>query len=273
MPSDEKASEHRRINKPIMEKRRRARINDSLSQLKSLVLEGLKKDPARHSKLEKADILEMAVKHLRSLQARPERAAARYREGYVECRREVAAYLSRDAGLDSGLRQRLLSHLGAAGGGAVDGGTGDAAPALSPVPAISAGLGSLQLLPATLPGGQIAFLLPGALPGTVTEMVTSPTAAAEQPPPVPAPQAGQRSLSVCTEPAAASVGGSEASSCSVGSASPAPSWDPAETRCSPSPCSSERSFGSCAGRADSPQPLDLVAHNRHHDEEAHWRPW
>ena len=258
-----------------MEKRRRARINDSLSQLKSLVLEGLKKDPARHSKLEKADILEMAVKHLRSLQARPERAAARYREGYVECRREVAAYLSRDAGLDSSLKQRLLTHLGgcdAEGGGA---------PALSPVPAISAGLGSLQLLPAALPGGQIAFLLPGALPGAVTAEVVPVPVTESAPPPVPATPAGQLPLSVCTDPAAAAAagsgstgGGSVASSCSVGSVSPAPSWDPTETRCSPSPCSSERSFGSCAGRADSPQTLDLVAHNRSAaDEEAHWRPW
>lgn len=79
-----------------MEKRRRARINESLGQLKTLILDALKKDvsggggtgrgargrPAepcrceprlcpqssRHSKLEKADILEMTVKHLRSLQ-------------------------------------------------------------------------------------------------------------------------------------------------------------------------------------------------------------
>lgn len=83
-------------SKPIMEKRRRARINESLGQLKTLILDALKKDvsggggtgrgargrPAgpcrceprmcpqssRHSKLEKADILEMTVKHLRSLQ-------------------------------------------------------------------------------------------------------------------------------------------------------------------------------------------------------------
>lgn len=38
------AAERRRTNKPIMEKKRRQRINDSLNQLKDLVLEGLKKD-------------------------------------------------------------------------------------------------------------------------------------------------------------------------------------------------------------------------------------
>lgn len=80
-----------------MEKRRRARINESLGQLKTLILDALKKDvslndhmfvvmltldsceyqlnhrhfvlqSSRHSKLEKADILEMTVKHLRNLQ-------------------------------------------------------------------------------------------------------------------------------------------------------------------------------------------------------------
>ncbi|NWI03247.1 HES1 factor, partial [Tichodroma muraria] len=55
-------------SKPIMEKRRRARINESLGQLKTLILDALKKDSSRHSKLEKADILEMTVKHLRNLQ-------------------------------------------------------------------------------------------------------------------------------------------------------------------------------------------------------------
>ncbi|XP_040389604.1 transcription factor HES-4 isoform X1 [Cygnus olor] len=38
------ASEHRKSSKPIMEKRRRARINESLGQLKTLILDALKKD-------------------------------------------------------------------------------------------------------------------------------------------------------------------------------------------------------------------------------------
>lgn len=76
-----------------MEKMRRARINDSLNELKTLVLEAMKKDVSirkftlknkslfgfsilifclfqqvsRYSKMEKADILEMTVKYLRSL--------------------------------------------------------------------------------------------------------------------------------------------------------------------------------------------------------------
>lgn len=35
---------HLQSSKPIMEKRRRARINESLGQLKTLILDALKKD-------------------------------------------------------------------------------------------------------------------------------------------------------------------------------------------------------------------------------------
>lgn len=57
--------------KPLLEKRRRARINDSLSHLKSLILPLVGKDNARYSKLEKADILEMTVRFLRDLPSAP----------------------------------------------------------------------------------------------------------------------------------------------------------------------------------------------------------
>lgn len=70
----------KRTNKPLMEKRRRARINQSLAILKALILEstknqsgnGLKGDAGgggggasnnKHTKLEKADILELTVRH------------------------------------------------------------------------------------------------------------------------------------------------------------------------------------------------------------------
>uniref|UniRef100_A0A672FEG2 Hes family bHLH transcription factor 2 n=1 Tax=Salarias fasciatus TaxID=181472 RepID=A0A672FEG2_SALFA len=63
--------------KPLLEKRRRARINDSLNHLKSLILPLVGKDNARYSKLEKADILEMTVRFLRDLpQSRSSGAAA-----------------------------------------------------------------------------------------------------------------------------------------------------------------------------------------------------
>ncbi|KYO40000.1 transcription factor HES-1 isoform X2 [Alligator mississippiensis] len=113
------AAEQRKSSKPIMEKRRRARINESLGQLKALILDALKKDSSRHSKLEKADILEMTVKHLRSLQRAQMTAAlhtdpavlGKYRAGFGECMSEVTRFLSTCEGVSSEVRTRLLGHL------------------------------------------------------------------------------------------------------------------------------------------------------------------
>ncbi|KAM6442447.1 transcription factor HES-1 isoform 3-T3 [Liasis olivaceus] len=113
------AAEQRKSSKPIMEKRRRARINESLGQLKTLILDALKKDSSRHSKLEKADILEMTVKHLRSLQRAQMTAAlntdptvlCKYRAGFNECMNEVTRFLSTCEGVNTEVRNRLLGHL------------------------------------------------------------------------------------------------------------------------------------------------------------------
>jgi hypothetical protein len=43
-------------------------MNASLDELRNLLLSTLKMEGSRHSKLEKADILEMTVEHLRSIQ-------------------------------------------------------------------------------------------------------------------------------------------------------------------------------------------------------------
>ncbi|CAH1405505.1 unnamed protein product [Nezara viridula] len=112
-------AELRKSNKPIMEKRRRARINQCLDELKSLILEAMKKDPARHAKLEKADILEMTVKHLQDLQRHQMRSAvsadpsviSKFHSGFNECATEVSRYVSTIDGVDDGVRRRLLGHL------------------------------------------------------------------------------------------------------------------------------------------------------------------
>ncbi|KAJ8940543.1 hypothetical protein NQ318_003386 [Aromia moschata] len=81
-------SESRRIRKPLMEKKRRARINDSLEALKQILLESqttLKesrgKNGQRTAKLEKADILEMTVSYLQHLHGKLNEAKARTAEG------------------------------------------------------------------------------------------------------------------------------------------------------------------------------------------------
>ncbi|KAB7504092.1 Protein deadpan [Armadillidium nasatum] len=112
-------AEIRKSNKPIMEKRRRARINTCLNELKSLILDALKKDPSRHSKLEKADILEMTVKHLQAVQRQQLAIAVandpsvldKFKGGFSECAQEITRYISRIDGVDGGIRQRLQRHL------------------------------------------------------------------------------------------------------------------------------------------------------------------
>lgn len=46
-------AELRKTHKPIMEKRRRARINQCLNEIKTLILEAMKKDVSRTQSLKK----------------------------------------------------------------------------------------------------------------------------------------------------------------------------------------------------------------------------
>ncbi|XP_022054466.2 hairy-related 3 [Acanthochromis polyacanthus] len=86
-----------KVSKPLMEKKRRARINQCLDQLKSL-LENYYSSSIRKRKLEKADILELTVKHLRNLQKIQSFTAAaselsEYHSGFRTCLANVNQYL------------------------------------------------------------------------------------------------------------------------------------------------------------------------------------
>ncbi|KAJ7354887.1 hypothetical protein OS493_029444 [Desmophyllum pertusum] len=107
-------SERRKAKKPLMEKMRRARINDSLNEMKSLVLDLLHKDASRYSKMEKADVLEMTVTYLKAMQRKDSRtedpkSLAEYRAGFNQCANEVDRNIMTE-GSDQ-LRENLLSHL------------------------------------------------------------------------------------------------------------------------------------------------------------------
>ncbi|XP_018330749.1 transcription factor HES-1-like isoform X2 [Agrilus planipennis] len=111
-----KATEPRRANKPLMEKRRRARINQSLLALKTLILDSAKSENTKHSKLEKADILELTVRHFQRHRSLDTAGVRQYRAGYSDCVKEVQRYLETpDAQtmtvMDAGVRQRLVHHL------------------------------------------------------------------------------------------------------------------------------------------------------------------
>ncbi|KAI4893883.1 hypothetical protein NFI96_024330 [Prochilodus magdalenae] len=109
----------RKKRRGIIEKRRRDRINNSLSELRRLVPTAFEKQGS--AKLEKAEILQMTVDHLKMLQATGGKGYFDVHSlamdfisiGFRECLTEVARYLSSVEGLDSAdpLRVRLVSHL------------------------------------------------------------------------------------------------------------------------------------------------------------------
>ncbi|RWS08093.1 protein hairy-like protein [Dinothrombium tinctorium] len=68
-----KTGENRKLPKPLIEKKRRARINKSLTELKSLIGDMLRKEmqttrrKRKSGKVEKADVLELTVKYIREV--------------------------------------------------------------------------------------------------------------------------------------------------------------------------------------------------------------
>ncbi|KAL1777055.1 transcription factor HES-3 [Sigmodon hispidus] len=152
------ASSFRKVSKPLMEKKRRARINMSLGQLKSL-LERHYSHQIRKRKLEKADILELSVKYMKSLQNSlqglwPVPSGLDYPSGFQGCLPRVSQRLWR--GEDgSGLRCPLVLELRE--GSTTDSASPQAVSVRSPcLPAIWApapAAGSSQSPPSPLPRG------------------------------------------------------------------------------------------------------------------------
>lgn len=117
--------------KPMLERKRRARINRCLDELKELMSSALASEGENLTKLEKADVLELTVRHLHKLRERqalglsPSPATSssptgpttssgqdKFRAGFTHCAAEVSRYLATSTGLDVTVGQRLLSHLG-----------------------------------------------------------------------------------------------------------------------------------------------------------------
>merc|ERR1712242_474341 len=106
-----------KIGKPLFERKRRERINNCLGELKDLMMFALQSEGESISKLEKADVLELTVKHLRKLKRQqmlsvnPGLELDRYRAGYTTCATEVSRCLA-STGVDISVGSRLMSHLG-----------------------------------------------------------------------------------------------------------------------------------------------------------------
>merc|ERR1712061_527859 len=59
--------QYRKVMKPLLERKRRARINKCLDELKDLMVFAVQSEGDAINKLEKADVLELTVQHLRKL--------------------------------------------------------------------------------------------------------------------------------------------------------------------------------------------------------------
>ncbi|XP_076766027.1 enhancer of split mbeta protein [Xylocopa sonorina] len=113
--------QYRKVMKPMLERKRRARINRCLDELKDLMVTALQAEGENVAKLEKADILELTVRHLHTLRTArrltltPENSYAdRFREGFTQCAQEVSSFLSTPvaAAVHPAAGAQLMRHLG-----------------------------------------------------------------------------------------------------------------------------------------------------------------
>eukprot|EP00794_Sanderia_malayensis_P006168 gene6168-6879_t len=126
----------KKFSKPLMERRRRARINESLHELKALVLSSMNKDHSKFTKMEKADVLELTVNYLKTLDTKEQQTVngpshgsehvfprssqkgghefdqhRNFLAGYNECAREVQQYLLRTDDVSPTIKARMLTHI------------------------------------------------------------------------------------------------------------------------------------------------------------------
>ncbi|XP_066972203.1 transcription factor HES-2-like [Macrobrachium rosenbergii] len=268
------AAERRRTNKPIMEKKRRQRINDSLNQLKILVLEALKKDPSRYNKLEKADILEMTVRHVQNLHRQPQHTpapcptpvdpAAKYLAGFSHCVSEVNKFLERDTSLTGGQRSRILLHLSESLTSIRTGASPASSPSPQPqpssevVPAASSPRANTPLVEATYHRHQQLTPLSDPLVMRGVSLVPAHLLT------------GQMAYILPHGVVSTTVANTVATSAPAGDYHQVPLSPPPSV---PSPSlsfSSSPPASPC--RSPSPQPLDL-APIRHPEDDCCWRPW
>ncbi|XP_068548947.1 transcription cofactor HES-6 isoform X2 [Anas acuta] len=102
----------RRTRKPLVEKKRRARINESLRELRLLLADA-------EAKLENAEVLELTVRRVQAVLERrsleggrlQREASERFAAGYIQCMHEVHTFVSSCPGIDATTAAELLNHL------------------------------------------------------------------------------------------------------------------------------------------------------------------
>jgi len=118
-----KTQHYRKVTKPLLERKRRARMNLYLDELKDLIVDTMDAQGEQVSKLEKADILELTVNYLKAQQqqrvANPQSPPAanqvnldKFRAGYTQAAYEVSHIFSTVPGLDLKFGTHLMKQLG-----------------------------------------------------------------------------------------------------------------------------------------------------------------
>ena len=110
--------QYRKVMKPMLERKRRARINRCLDELKELMLIALQAEGENVAKLEKADILEHTVIYLHKLRKQNKLMSANldggagFHAGYTHCAREISKCLAITPGIDIDSGTKLMTYLG-----------------------------------------------------------------------------------------------------------------------------------------------------------------
>ena len=114
-----KTYQYRKVMKPLLERKRRARINKCLDDLKDLMSECFQNNGESTVKFEKADILEVTVQHLRKLKQQKEQNAQNniaaqqsFRSGYIQAANEVSRCMASLPKVDVQFGTKLMTHLG-----------------------------------------------------------------------------------------------------------------------------------------------------------------
>lgn len=105
----------------MLERQRRARINRCLDELKEILVSGLQNDGENVARLEKADILELTVRHMTKLQQQHNKMVRaqqslghddKFRAGFAHCAQEVSRVLATTPKIDVQLGSSIMVHLG-----------------------------------------------------------------------------------------------------------------------------------------------------------------
>lgn len=115
-----KTYRYRKVMKPLLERKRRARINQCLDELKDLMAECLQQQSGDSEvKLEKADILELTVEHLRKMRQQQtntnrndQGVRQSFRSGYIKAAHEISRCLATLPNVDVQLGTQLMTQLG-----------------------------------------------------------------------------------------------------------------------------------------------------------------